>query len=63
MITFKEFLNQGVPKELRQDEDAAVNSVAAGGVNMNVTGGVRKDKRSKWSMEHMHRRASGAFTK
>ena len=41
-------------------EEVAANSVAAGGVDLNPTGKVKKmDKRSKYHVEKMFRRAQG----
>lgn len=42
-------------------EEAAANSVAGGGVDMNPTGKPKKmDKRSKYHIEKMFRRAQGS---
>lgn len=42
-------------------EDVAANSVAGGGVDMNPTGKPKKmDRRSKYHVEKMFRRAQGA---
>ena len=40
-------------------EDAAANSVAGGGVDMNPTGYSKRDKRRKLDNEQMFRRANG----
>ena len=46
--------------DAKLDEDAPANSVAAGGVDMNPTGKIKKmDKRSKYHVEKMFRRAGG----
>jgi hypothetical protein len=41
------------------DEEVAANSVAGGGVDMNPTGKPKWDKRSKFHIDHMFRRADG----
>lgn len=53
MITFKQYI-----AEQNTNEEAAANSVAGAGVDMNITG-KKHDKRSKWSLNHMFRRADG----
>lgn len=40
-------------------EDVAANSVASGGVDMNPTGKSKWDKRSKFHVDHMFKRADG----
>ena len=47
-----------VGKEFHKEEVAA-NSVAGGGVDMNPTGKAKWDKRSKFHIDHMFRRADG----
>lgn len=47
-------------KDAGLEEEAAANSVAGGGVDMNTTGKTKKmDKRSRFSIEKMFRRAQG----
>ena len=41
------------------EEEVAANSVAGGGVDMNPTGKAKWDKRSKFHIDHMFRRADG----
>lgn len=41
------------------EEEVAANSVAGGGVDMNPTGKPKWDKRSKFHIDHMFRRADG----
>ena len=41
------------------DEEVAANSVAGGGVDMNPTGKPKWDKRSKFHIDHIFRRADG----
>lgn len=49
MVSFKEYIA----------EDAPANSSGGGGVNMNPTGIKKHDKRSKWDITKMFRRANG----
>ena len=44
---------------VREDTAVAANSVAGGGVDMNPTGKSKWDKRSKFHIDHMFRRADG----
>ena len=50
-----------IAKKKKQDveEEVAANSVAGGGVDMNPTGVPKWDKRSKFHIDHMFRRADG----
>lgn len=53
MKTFKEYTK-------KMKEEVAANSVAGGGVDLNPTGKPKKmDKRSKYHVEKMFRRAQG----
>ena len=57
MKTFKSFFEQ---KKKEVEEEVAANSVAGGGVDMNPTGKPKKmDKRSRFSVEKMYKRAIG----
>jgi hypothetical protein len=66
MKSFKKYYSEG--KHVDKDamdaglgEEVAANSVANGGVDMNPTGKPKKmDKRSKYHVEKMFRRAQGA---
>lgn len=49
MVTFKEFIK----------EEAPANAVAHGGVDLNPTGIKKQDKRSKWDISKIFRRANG----
>ena len=46
-------------KKQEVEEEVAANSVAGGGVDMNPTGKPKWDKRSKFHIDHMFRRADG----
>lgn len=50
---------QLVGKEFHEDVAVAANSVAGGGVDMNPTGTPKWDKRSKFHVDHMFKRADG----
>lgn len=62
MIGMKKKNGRQVPNCVPK-EDAAANSVAGGGVDMNPTGGsfafVKRDKRKKEDVEQMYRRNVG----
>jgi hypothetical protein len=58
MRSFKQYVSE---KKEETSEEVAANSVAGGGVDMNPTGKPKKmDKRSKYHIEKMFRRAQGA---
>ncbi len=58
-VLAKNRLNRTMKKEDTNTEEVAANSVAGGGVDMNPTGKVKWDKRSKFHVDHMFKRADG----
>ena len=58
-VLAKNRLNRTMKKEDTNTEEVAANSVAGGGVDMNPTGKAKWDKRSKFHIDHMFRRADG----
>ena len=58
-VLAKNRLNRTMKKEDTNTEEVAANSVAGGGVDMNPTGKAKWDKRSKFHVDHMFRRADG----
>lgn len=58
-VLAKNRLNRTMKKEDTNTEEVAANSVAGGGVDMNPTGKAKWDKRSKFHVDHMFKRADG----